>query len=340
MADYWRSSGYHLLWPRPDGRLAATDELLRAYLRRPEMRPVAESCPAERALHAELVEGPSMPVDGARVAAIADDDARENWTAWLAFRDRLLGAPSLEDAYLGLVRDRSPRPTPPLFVDQLAHMIVRHVLGPQPDPLRVRAAELFFREQIVAPPAEGAVMLADRETIERHAAAGGDGSGGDLFQLMAAAEASVAPVELDVLGEANAALYWERDERHDMVLDLTFGRAGLDALCRILEDWVAHFLGLRVAIQPVQKISDERWVWHVGLDAEASAILNDLYTGQAVEEGRLARLLSLFRLDFAEPARMRAEIAGRPVYLALAMTPDRQLRLKPQNLLVNLPLAS
>jgi hypothetical protein len=125
-----------------------------------------------------------------------------------------------------------------------------------------------------------------------------------------------------------------------MVLDLTFGRAGLDALCRILEDWVAHFLGLRVAIQPVQKISDERWVWHVGLDAEASAILNDLYTGQAVEEGRLARLLSLFRLDFAEPARMRAEIAGRPVYLALAMTPDRQLRLKPQNLLVNLPLAS
>jgi hypothetical protein len=36
---------------------------------------------------------------------------------------------------------------------------------------------------------------------------------------------------------------------------------------------------------------------------------------------------------------MRAEIAGRPVYLALSMSPDKKVRLKPQNLLVNLPLA-
>jgi len=36
---------------------------------------------------------------------------------------------------------------------------------------------------------------------------------------------------------------------------------------------------------------------------------------------------------------MAAEIAGRPVYLAMAMTPEGGLRLKPQNLLVNLPLA-
>jgi hypothetical protein len=36
---------------------------------------------------------------------------------------------------------------------------------------------------------------------------------------------------------------------------------------------------------------------------------------------------------------MIADIAGRPVYLALAMTEDGRLKLKPQNLLVNLPLA-
>ncbi len=36
---------------------------------------------------------------------------------------------------------------------------------------------------------------------------------------------------------------------------------------------------------------------------------------------------------------MLAEIAGRPAYLAMAMTPNQILRLKPQNLLVNLPLA-
>ena len=32
-------------------------------------------------------------------------------------------------------------------------------------------------------------------------------------------------------------------------------------------------------------------------------------------------------------------LRGKPVYLGLAMTPDSRLRLKPQNLLTNLPLA-
>ncbi|MBX6369442.1 MAG: hypothetical protein IRZ04_15760, partial [Rhodospirillales bacterium] len=97
---------------------------------------------------------------------------------------------------------------------------------------------------------------------------------------------------------------------------------------------------IRVRIEPVQKISDERWVWHCGLDAEASRILNDLYNGVTVEPERAARILSLFRLDFDDPADMRADLAGRPVYLALAMTPQHRVRVKPQNLLVNLPLAS
>jgi hypothetical protein len=36
---------------------------------------------------------------------------------------------------------------------------------------------------------------------------------------------------------------------------------------------------------------------------------------------------------------MLAEVAGKPVYLGLAMTAAQTLRLKPQNLLLNLPLA-
>ena len=36
---------------------------------------------------------------------------------------------------------------------------------------------------------------------------------------------------------------------------------------------------------------------------------------------------------------MRPDIAGRPVYLALCMDEASNLKLKPQNLLVNLPLA-
>ena len=61
--------------------------------------------------------------------------------------------------------------------------------------------------------------------------------------------------------------------------------------------------------------------------------------GAAVDEARMRRLLALFRLTFADPASMRGDLAGRPVYLGLAMTHDRLLRMKPQNLLVNLPLA-
>ena len=100
-----------------------------------------------------------------------------------------------------------------------------------------------------------------------------------------------------------------------------------------------HFLGQEVSVQPVRKITDDRWVWHVGLDAEASALLNDLYNGVEVDEPRMQRLLSLFRLEFHDPGAMLPAVAGRPVYLAMAMTEAARLRLKPQNLLVNLPLA-
>jgi hypothetical protein len=67
--------------------------------------------------------------------------------------------------------------------------------------------------------------------------------------------------------------------------------------------------------------------------------LNDLYQGQDVGEARLARLLSLFRLEFRDPGEMLERVRGRPVYLGLAMTEDRRVRLKPHNLLLNLPLA-
>jgi len=67
--------------------------------------------------------------------------------------------------------------------------------------------------------------------------------------------------------------------------------------------------------------------------------LNDLYNRVDVDEARMGRLLCLFRLDFADPAAMRPAIAGRPVYLAMAMDADNLMKLKPQNLLLNLPLA-
>ena len=38
--------------------------------------------------------------------------------------------------------------------------------------------------------------------------------------------------------------------------------------------------------------------------------------------------------------QMRSDLRGKPVYLGLAMTAEGLLRLKPQNLLINLPLSA
>ena len=334
MQDFWQDSGYHLLEQRADGHLVVTDDFLRAYLNRPEVRPVPESNEAERALHAALLRNPREAVSGERLAAMADADAIENYQVVLGFRERLTAAASLEDAYLKLFLEPEGITVPPLFVDQLAHVIARAMLESESDPLKVRAAELLFRPQQVTIN-DGAVMAADAETVEMYATSGGFGS---LGRLVADAQTPLRTVELDVLTETNADLYWGRDSSYDTVLSLNFSSAGLDALCRVLERWIARFYDIAVSIQPVQKISDERWVWHIGLDAEGTAMLNDLYNGVEVGEGRLARLLSLFRMDFQDPSVVLPELAGRPVYLAMAMNEQSQLRLKPQNLLVNLPL--
>jgi hypothetical protein len=335
MPDFWRSSGFHLLKRDAAGHLRVTDDFLRAYLHRPEVRPTDESCPAERALHAELLAAPRETIGPERLAALADADARENYAVLLAFRDRLVAAGTVEACYLSAFRDGNV-PLPLLFVDQMAHVILRNLLGDEVDGLRARAGELLFRTQKVTTD-EGRIMVADAETVDFYAESGGLG---DLGRLIVEAGTPVRSVELDVLDARNAELYFGRDERHDTVLDLSFARPALDALARVLEAWVRHFLGIAVSIQPVQQITDERWVWHTGLDAESSGLLNDLYKGATVEPERLERLLFLFRLEFADPTAARPGLAGRPVYLGLAMTAERSLRLKPQNLLVNLPLAT
>ena len=55
----------------------------------------------------------------------------------------------------------------------------------------------------------------------------------------------------------------------------------------------------------------------MGLDVESTAILNDLYEGREVDDTRRARLISLFRLDFADANDMRHDVVGKPVYLAV-----------------------
>jgi hypothetical protein len=335
MTDFWPSCGFRLLAIGGDGRLTVTDAFLRAYLARPELAPVPESCDAELALHDALMKLPRREVGERELGALADADARDNYRVWLRFRDRLLRAPSLEAAYVALFRGEGVD-VPPLFVHQLTQVLLRHVLGADCDPLEARMAEMLFRPQKVAVLEDGSVMAADDEVVELFATTGGFGSLGELLKRQ---DVPTRSIDLDVLGADNAPAYWERDERHDFSVMLNRGQPPLDALCRVLERWIAHFLGVEVTIRPERRVDDERWVWHVGLDAEASGILNDLYNRVDVDAARMERLLSLFRLEFADRSDMRPAVAGAPVYLAMALDASSRLKLKPQNLLLNLPLA-
>jgi len=334
VTDLWPSCGYRLLRKGDDGRLLVTDDYLRLYYGRPELAPPPEADAAEHRLHGSLLDAPRREVSAAEIAALTDEDARENYRVMLRFRARLLEAPTLEAFYSDLFRRDVA--VPPDFVHHTAQVILRNLLDGKTDGLEARAAELFFRRQRVTVQ-EGAIMAADEETVQMHAQTGGFGT---LGKLLKEAQVSTRTVELDVLDEKNAEVYFERDESYDTVLQLNTGRPGCAALCRVLERWMAHFHGVRATVTPVREIADEDWVWHVGLDAEATTLLNDVYSGADVEEERMKRIVGLFRVDFADPGALRPENAGSPVFLGMAMTPEGTLRMKPQNLLTNLPLAS
>ena len=332
--DFWRNSGIHLLDRDERGWLAVSDDFLRAYYLRPEVHPVEESGEAELALHTALMADPRRGVSEAEIDAVEDEDARDNYRIVLRFRERLLSAGTLEAAYLGLFRSGSVD-IPPMFIEQMAHVILRSALEGTEDPLRLRAGELFFRDQKLNLQ-DGTILLADLETVEMHSAGNAYGS---IGRLIVEAQTSLKSVELDVIDRDNAEVYWKRESAYDTVISINHGRAALEAYCRVIEAWVAHFHGVAVRVRPMSRIDEPRWAWHIGLDAASTGLLNDLFEGVEVDHGRMRRLLALFRMDFENPSDMRADIAGRPIYMALSANEEDVVRMKPQNLLVNLPLA-
>lgn len=330
MTEFWVSSGHHLTQRTEGGGLAVTDELILAYLARPELVPPDEACPAERALHAALMAAPRHRVAPGAVAAIADADARENWEVLLAFRDHLLGARSIEAAYLSLVRGNL-RGVPSLFLNQLVHLILRNALDGCEDPFVLRAAELFFRAQRVSVH-EGRVLLADAEVI---AAREGTAPLSPLVAMLG----KEAATELDVLTEENAWTYWSRSDAFTMALDLS-GPQGRAGLAQAVEAFLRHLLGVAATVTPLDRLEDPDWRWFVGLDAEATRLGNALWHGEPVDAAARERLLVVFSLAFADPAQVDPALEGRPVYLLLAAAPDKSLQLKPHNLVVGLPLAT
>src|SRR5438874_4087132 len=163
MNDFWLSCGHHLL-DRDGGRgLLVTDEFLKVYLARPELTPPEEACEAERALHATMLRDPRRAIAAEQIRAITDPDARENWQLLIAFRDHLLAHATLEAAYLALARNRVGN-TPPLFLNQLIHVILRNALDGCDDAFVLRAAELMFRPQRITVH-DGSLLAADEELI-------------------------------------------------------------------------------------------------------------------------------------------------------------------------------
>jgi uncharacterized protein DUF6352 len=331
--DFWASSGFRFLDRGPAG-LVATEAWLARFLERDELRPPPTAGPHELELHAAVVAHPLAPVSSASLEAVEDADARENWREFLRFRDRVLQMPSLEEAYRDLFRRESVDLAPP-FVDALAQALVRAVLDGSEDAWLCRAGEMLFRLQRVSTEG-GQTLAADAATIEAYAETGGFGNVGRLLRQ----QNTVMPaVKMDVLNAENAPFYFLRDELHSFALDLTPGRDGARALAQVLARWVRRLAGADVMVEPVERIEDTRWRWHVGLDVDSTSILNALYRGEEVAPAELERMVALFRLEFRDAARVLPEMAGRPVYLGLACRPDRTLRVKPQNLLTGLPLA-
>jgi hypothetical protein len=328
MNDFWISCGHHLLDRNASGGLVVTDEFLKAYFARPELMPPADACAVERRLHRELLADPRRPVGDEEIAEAADIDARENWRFVLAFRDLLLRHPTLEAAYLALVRSGSIA-LPPLFVNQLVHVILRNALDSCADPFVLRAAELFFRPQRIMLH-EQSLLLGDEEVI----------GGLKMTPVLSLMSMLGAPTEtqIDVLDVDNAEHYWHRCDRFDMGLDLTAGTRGPAALAEVMTRWISHLLGIDVRIEPLTQLRDANLTWYVGLDSEATKIGDRLWHGEALDDQTAGRVLALFRLSFNDAPVVADVVEQEPVYLITAMTSDLNLRMKPQNLLTGLPI--
>jgi hypothetical protein len=305
-----------------------------AYLARPELMPPADACEAERRLHESLLADPLRTVSGAEIAGLADPDARENWSFMMNFRDRLLAAPSLEAIYVALAR-KGAGDLPPIFLSQLCHLILRNALEGCEDPYVLRAAELFYRNQLAALH-EGTLLLADAEVIEAEQHAQHDLHSSPLTAMLQ----PKAFGEMDVMDDENAWTYWSRSDAHAMAMNLGGNAKARAGLCRVIERWIAHLVGVNVQVETTASVEDRDWRWFIGLDSEATRIGNALWRGERLDGDAAERIVALMRLRFEDSRLVDERVGDKPVYLILAMGPDKVVRLKPQNLVAGLPLAS
>jgi hypothetical protein len=323
MREFWVASGHHLTRLDGSGRMIVTDELLLAWLARPEVLPPEEACTAERALHAKLLASPRAQVAAAEIDAMADPDARENWGFLLALRDRLIAAGTVEEGYRALVREGLRLPV--VFYDQLVQLILRNALDGCDNVHVLRAAELLFRAQR-GHVRDGALILADDELVAEMEA---ESRLSPLNAMFAG-----AAEELAVLSDDNAWTYWSRSDAHSMALNFGGDPRARAGLATALAAFVTHLTGHAVTVTPEMNAQDVDLRWFVGLDQTGAAIGNALWAGSTPQDA----IVGLFRLDFTDPDVTLERVRGAPTWLILGMGEDRVIRMKPQNLVMGLPL--
>jgi hypothetical protein len=147
-----------------------------------------------------------------------------------------------------------------------------------------------------------------------------------------------AEAEIDIRSDENAAHYFAHSDLYHVAIDLTAGRPGIAALAAAMRRWIAHLLNVEVEIEPLTELRDAKFTWYVGLDTEGSRIGDLLWNGEELDAATAARVVGLFRLTFRESAMVIEKVQGEAIYLILAMTGDKLLRFKPQNLVTGLPV--
>jgi hypothetical protein len=325
--DFWRSCGHHLLDRDTMGKLLVSDEFLKAYLARPELVPPPEACSAERSLHTALLSDPRQPVSRSQIATIADADARENWEVMIGWRDHLVRHNTLEAAYLETATRNVKLPN--AFMGHLTQAILRNALDDCSDAFVLRAAEMFFRPQILSMQ-EASIVAIDEETQSLR--------GRPTRSPLEALLGLPSTTEIDLLSDATSGSYWERSDRFDLALDIVAGQRGLAALGNVITRWISHLLAIDVAIEPLAELHNAPWSWYVGLNSEGTRMGDLIWHGNDLDDATRAKLVGLFRLNFLDPADMIDKVRGEPIYLLAAVTADDTLRLKPQNLVTGLPI--
>ena len=293
---------------------------LRGILASPQLALVPESCASEVVLHKALRAEPLRAVTASELAAIEDADARENYAFYQRLQTEAQAAGGLKAYYWQLIQGEVSV-VPLEVMDVMVEVLTNDMLDASVEAnlerqapekniaIQYAAAEWFYKRQ--------AVHLEDGRVVHDPAR-----------------DSVREPLDLSH-GMVN-------ELSHGLLFRLSNANSGLKALTQVLEKWVTYMLAdrleLEVTIKSMPKVDDAAWRWHIGLEATSTAILNDLYVSNEVSPERLGQLISLFKLEFKNPALVQADVAGKPVYLGLAMDANGHVKIKPHNLLLNLPL--